>query len=231
MPAEFDKQPSFNFDSIGYRPEDHFYPHSVSRIFLSPETKSRSKKLLAYMRGLAERAFNGEIEREESYKTKAQLAEMLYPKFYDPKHKKLDDPKIYDFYNLYSVRKLLEERHKKKITQAISSIDNRIIKKLDEFDNEKQKLSFLKNKAELLIRVADTTEGEVIYGYYSADIPQPIEILEAYREWAMEHIDKQSRPSRLANLLHRSATNPEQLKLNLGLDFDDEGFDEIEDNL
>lgn len=231
MPGEFDKQPSFNFDSIGYRPEDHFYPHSVSRIFLNPETKSRSKKLLAYMRGLAERAFNGEIEREESYKTKAQLAEIIYPKFYNPKHKKLHKRPISDGYKHYDERKLLIEKHKQSITQSISSIDQTIRKKLDEFDNEKQQLAFLRNKAELIIRVGNTTEREAIYTYHSSDIPQPIEILEAYREWAMEHIDQQSSPSLLANLLHRSATNPEQLKLNLGLDFDDEGFDELEDNL
>lgn len=230
MYPDHDEQLNVDFDSVGYTPEKHFHPPSTSRIIL-PKTKGRSNKLLGYMRGLAERLHKGKIKIEESYQTKAQLAEILHPDFYDPRNQQYKPRFISDDKSAHNTRKLLEEKHRREVANNIGSIDKKIRTHLKTLDNEKQQLDFLKNQAQLLIRVGRTQKDASIYAYHGSDFPQPMEILGAYREWAIEHQYKQSTPLRLANLLYRSASNPEQLKLNLDTHFDDIEIDDLEEKI
>lgn len=230
MHPDRDEQLNLDFDSIGYIPEGHFHPPSTSRIVL-PKTRGRDNKLLGYMQGLAARLHKGEIDIDESYQTKAQLAEMLHPDFYDLRNQQYKPGFIYDDRSAHNTRMLLEEKHRREVTKAIGSLDKKIRRQLHTLDNEKQQLDFLKNKAQLLVRVGTTKKRASIYAYHGSDFPQPMEILGAYREWAIEHQYMQSAPLRLSNLLYRSATNPEQLQLSFDTDFDDLEIDDLEENI
>lgn len=228
MHPDFDEQSNVDFDAVGYTPEDHFYPRSTSRTYLDrEETRGNKRKLLAYLRGLAVQFYKGQIEREESYQTKVQLAEMLYPNFYDPRIQTTQLRFVSDGHKTRQIRKLLEKEHRGEVERAISSIDSAIRKQLKEFDNEEQQMASLRNQS-LIIRPDETESGAALYAYHGPDFPQPVEILEKYRDWALGHQEKQSAPLRLASSLYKSATNPVQLKLNLDTDFDDQEMDNLE---
>ncbi|MGK7925618.1 MAG: hypothetical protein AB4290_10295 [Spirulina sp.] len=229
-PKQNSEQQNIDFDAAHFSPEDNFYPPSISRVFV-PQARSRSDLILQYMQGLAEKAHKGEIPENESYKTKAQIVEMVFPDFYNPHNKRNNTRNswFFDGTNYYNQRKMVMKDQKEQVGRAIREIDQRIREQLKTLKNPSEKLEFLRNRAQLLIRVGETDIGAAIYAYHGFDFPQSMELLQANLEWSIEHKEKQSAIYRTAEKLCNSATNSTQER-KLNLDIPDDPENEVINN-
>jgi hypothetical protein len=227
----YNEQPSFNFKSPGFDPEEEFYPGWSSDIFLdSKELRSTGDKLLGYLQGLARKLHNEEISRIDSYKTKRELAKILYPDFYkDLENNKIQLSFINDNYQYFNHIKLIEEKHINKVGEAIRSINRRVRQELNNFRSLTEKLDYLRETAELFVPVSQTQTGANLFAYHGPDFPLDIKLIEIYRELSAEHLEKQSEPKKMADKLHQALTGSEKIQLDLDIDFDDdedlEGFE------
>jgi hypothetical protein len=193
------------------------YPEWSRDIFFTPDQlKSKPSKLLASMRELRLKEKAGQINNGESYKTYAEMAELLFPTF--PRTAKNNQSEFSGFeYEEY--QQLKRDKNKNTTSSLVRTIKSILRKHLEGFDNENQRITFLKKHGELIVPIEKTASGSYYFVYLSPDLPLSSEESQAYWELTLEHSALQDQNQKIAGYYYRSGFQQ------LGLILNPESFD------
>jgi len=206
-------QSFLDFESDDFLPENEFDPGWTARIFLSAqELTSKQATLLAYLR------------ETDSPKTKRELAMALYPKAFDGGAQPCSDG-----YKRRNATIIFQKEYIETTGTLIRGIDKNIRSKLNELQNDEEKMEFLR-QVKLVIRVGEGVKSEALYDYHGPDAPQSMEVLRDYVEWAATHQERQSQPLELAQAIYDSAQYKELPLLNTNFDTPDEEMENGSDS-
>jgi len=185
------------------------YPEWSRYIFFTPDQlKSKPSKLLASMRELRLKEKAGQINKGESYKTYAEMAELLFPIF--PRTVKQNQAEFSSIeYEEY--QQLKRKKNQNTTSSLIRTIKSILRKHLDRFANENQRATFLKKHGELIVPIEKTGSGSYYFVYVSPDLPLSSKESQTYWELTLEHSASQDQNKKIAGYYYPSGF--QQLKL------------------
>jgi len=196
--------------------------------FLEPRYQvSTGYQLLGHLRHLAKLAQKGEIKREESYKTKAQLAELAFPQQWTAINSEPDFKCIGGIWTI-NQKRFLQKELICKTGESMRYVSKKSRDELKKCRSNKEKYLFIKN-IEMFVRVDLTDNGELVYGYHGLDVRQSAEILRGNLEYTEMHSHKQDADRRFAKIVYELEARPLQTELPLKLDPDFKPQDDQDD--
>jgi hypothetical protein len=220
---QYDEQFNFSQDSEHFQKGVSAFPPDLKNIFLTPQEHERSsQKLLGFLRELAIQAQKGDIPVEDSFKDKGQMAQMLFPEFYDPSsliyRRSLENNHVSDGTRVYDRRGMIKSDHKERVHKIISGIECKGRKTLRSLNSDEEKKKFLQQFS-VLIRVDELEKGKFLWVYHGPGCYQANDLLRTNHELLTSHGEKQKAGIYLAKML---CGMPSQ-QLDLEFDSDIEG--------
>lgn len=188
--------------------------------------RSRGYWLLGQMRDLAKRAQREQIKPEESFKTKAQLAELAFPLEWADIETKPELEQIGR--QVINPRRRYQKIFIDKTGEAMRTIAKKMRDRLKDCKSDKEKLLFISNSLEMFVRVGLTDKEEFLFSYHGLDVRQSPEILRVNWELMQTHSIKQDSDRRLAELVYMAETRPLQTELLIKLDPDFKPQDDLD---
>lgn len=211
----FDEQLCLNeLYELGLSP----HPSYATGFLDKREHRSRGSKITGHLHYLGKLAQKRDIKQEESYKTITQITELLFPQEWAEASSKPEFERLGRL--IINPRQEAKQILIRKTRVAMRAVDRKIRNKLKSCGSEKEKLLFIINKLEMLVRVGSTEKGEFLFAYHGHDIRQSLDILRMNLELTQEHVFKQGATMRLADRVYKAETRPIQTELPLKLDPD-----------
>ncbi len=218
----FDEQLFLDLCNGGLRPRP---PCATGFLELRYQVSTGSQ-LLGHLRHLTKLAQKGEIKREESYKTKAQLAELAFSQEWAAINSEPEFKCIGEIW-LINQRRLLQKKLIDKTGESMRRVSKKSRDELKKCRSNKEKYLFIKN-IEMFVRVDLTDNGELVYGYHGLDVRQSAEILRRNLEYTEMHSHKQDADRRFAKIVYELEARPLQTELPLKLDPDFKPQDDLD---
>ncbi|GAB4373940.1 MAG: hypothetical protein Kow00121_17740 [Elainellaceae cyanobacterium] len=188
--------------------------------------RSRGYQLLGQMRDLAKRVQRGQIKPEESYKSKAQLAELAFPREWADIDNKTEFERIGG--QVINLRRVYQKHFIDKTGEVMRLIAREMRGRLKNCKSDKERLLFISNSLEMFVRVGLTDNEEFLFSYHGPDVRQSSEILRVNWELMQVHSVKQDADRRLAELVYVAETRPLQTEMPIKLDPDFKPQDDLD---
>ncbi len=173
--------------------------------------RSKGYLLLGHLRDLAKRAQRGQIKQEESYKTKADLAELAFPQEWADISNKQEFERIGE--RIINPRRVYQKHFIRKTGEAMRLVAKEMRSKLEDCRNDEEKSKFISDVLEIFVRSGIADNEGFLFTYHGPSIRQNSEILRVNWELMQEHSVKQGADKRLAELIYKVETRPLQTEL------------------
>jgi hypothetical protein len=190
------------------------YPSWATGFLDMRHQRSKGHQLLGHLCNLAKRVQRGEIKLGESYKTKAQLAELAFPREWAD----INSRPGFERLGGRDIRQILQQHFIAKTGESIRHVNKEMRDRLKDCKSDQEKFLFISSRLEMFVRVGLTDKEEFLFSYHGLDVRQSPENLRVNWELMQMHSVKQDADRRLAELVYIAETRPLQTELPIKLD-------------